>query len=47
MNNIKFDNFMTYIKKPYFSGETVLKASNVLIVNPAKKIYVSDLKILF
>ena len=37
MNNIKFDSFMTYIKKPYFSGETVLIASNVSTVNSPKK----------
>ena len=28
---------MTYIKKPYFSGETVLIASNVSTVNSPKK----------
>ncbi len=31
MNNIKFDSFMTYIKKPYFNGKTILKANNAEI----------------
>ena len=36
MDNIRFDSFMTYVKKPYFSGETVLTASNVSSLNQPK-----------